>query len=352
MIRVLHIIPDGAVGGGNVNVGRLARSLDGRADCSFLMPQDSAQSVISLFPQDKALIGAYGSKGHPLNIARAVRKVAEGFDIIHAQGTRAAVGLVLARPFLTQKTVYTVRGYHGLRNPDLFKLKILLEKMLGRAMHHVVHVSQADHELGKTHGAFGDNAIVIPNGIELPAKITSRRSTDILFLGRLVYQKDPQSFARMVAYLPPELIVELAGEGNLGNETRALLSKNASTVNILGAVQHDEAMQAMGRARIMVMTSRWEGLPTTAIEATMMGTAVYGYHIDSLAEVLGETAETCLITERDPAALANLVKRALLTGEAEAVAQAQQKRSIAIYDARKMGKSYNDLYRAIVTQQK
>lgn len=352
MIRVLHIIPDGAVGGGNVNVGRLARSLQGRADCSFLMPQDSAQAVISLFPQDKALMGDYGSKGNPLDIAKAVRKLADGFDIIHAQGTRAAVGLMLARPFLKQKTVYTVRGYHGLRNPDRFNLKILLEKILGRSMDRVVHVSKADHDLGRAHGAFGDNAVIIPNGIEIPADTAEPRTTDVLFLGRLVYQKDPQSFARMAAHLPPHLSVELVGDGDLGDETWSILSESASAVTLLGAVQHASAMQAMGRARIMVMTSRWEGLPTTAIEATMMGTAVYGFHIDPLAEVLGETADTCLVTERDPKTLAKHVTHALESGEAETIAQAQKAWSTATYDAAKMGESYNALYQAMMAQQK
>jgi glycosyltransferase involved in cell wall biosynthesis len=103
----------------------------------------------------------------------------------------------------------------------------------------------------------------------------------------------------------------------------------------------------MKRARIVVLTSRWEGLPTVAIEAMLHGALPVGFDIPALREVLGPGADA-LLTPSKPDALAALLSH-LLDDEA-----LRHEKSTALfnwarsrYDANRMAARYSEIYRRL-----
>ncbi|WP_165790930.1 glycosyltransferase family 4 protein [Pleomorphomonas carboxyditropha] len=351
-MRVLHVIPDGTLGGGNVNVARLASVLPDSIENHFLIPSDSTEAVRTLFPSEFIHVGAYNSRGNPLAIARAIRvEGADRFQLIHAHGTRAATGTMLARYLGVKASIlYTVRGYHGLYNPGCFGLRIYLESLLSQYFDMVIFVSEADRAIGEVRRLKYRQTRLIPNGINLGEITSNLRDIDVIFVGRLVYQKNPEAFIESVAILGPMSTVHLVGDGELEEQVEALIEAKALRVTRHGQLSHHDTIALMARARVLVMTSRWEGLPTTAIEAPLAGAAVVGFDIPSLREVLGETANESLVPGRDTAALGEKIAKLLKGQFAERLGELQKKRMAQEYNPRLMADRYEDAYITLAGQ--
>lgn len=352
-MTILHVVPDDALGGGAVNVARLMRAAAGRDEAQLaLIPSNADARLRDLYADLPHETGAFRGRGALPEMARAIGGAAGKGDLVHAHGTRAAlaaslVGLV--RPDL--RLVYTVRGFHGLAQPGPFGVRVKLEHWLARRMHATAFVSAADAALARKAGLRHRGPVaVVENGVPLPevsAPADRPRDIDVLFVGRLVTQKHPEAFVDAAARLPGAPRIVMIGAGELAAEVdaRAAAAGLAAFERIDG-LGHAEVLARMARARILVMTSRWEGLPTVAIEALLSGCLVAGFDIPPLAEVLEADAPD-LLTPHDPGALAERLV-ALLADEPGRAARAARLGAAAKlrFDPARMAERYAALYAA------
>jgi glycosyltransferase involved in cell wall biosynthesis len=130
-----------------------------------------------------------------------------------------------------------------------------------------------------------DKVMTLANGVEAPAwsggRLRARRDLElpedapvILFLGRLVEQKEPAVLLRALSLLRstrPDALVLLAGEGPLRGE----LEREAGALELGGRVQFLGNRSDVGRllaaADVLAMPSRFEGLPLAVLEAMATG---------------------------------------------------------------------------------
>lgn len=350
-MTIWHVAPDGALGGGAVIMARLLRELtaDGQGGHMALIPRNTDPDMAALFDGLPVQRGFYDGRANPLIFARAIAAHARRGDVIHAHGARAAMAGALARliqPGLT--LIYTVHGFHGLAQPGPFGLRARLERLLARVCDGVIFVSAADRDLARAHGLRHKGlAEVIENGVDAPmVPAHAPKDIDVIFVGRLVTQKFPEAFVETAALLPPGLTIEMIGDGELAPTVDALIAARGAPVARPGALPRDETLAHLARAKLLVMTSRWEGLPTAAIEAGMSRAAVAGYRIDPLAEILGDQADACL-TPADPAALAATIE-GLLADDARraALADALHDRTRALYAPARMAARHREFYAA------
>ncbi|MFT4792838.1 MAG: glycosyltransferase involved in cell wall biosynthesis [Paracoccaceae bacterium] len=352
-MTIWHVAPDGALGGGAVIMARLVRELSTDAPGAHmaLIPRNADPDMAALFDGLPVQRGWYDGRANPLIFARAIAAHARRGDVIHAHGTRAALAGALARliqPGL--KLIYTVHGFHGLAQPGPFGARAKLERVLARVCNGVVFVSSADRDLARAHGLKHKGlAWVIENGVDAPDIAQGApKDIDVIFIGRLVRQKHPEAFVETAALLPPGLTIEMIGDGELATEIDALIAAQTAPILRPGALPRGDTLARLGRAKLLVMTSRWEGLPTAAIEAGMSRAAVAGYRIAPLAEILGDQSDACL-TPPDPAALANVVKGLLADDtQRETLADALHDRCRARYAPARMAGRHRALYAAVM----
>ena len=155
-----------------------------------------------------------------------------------------------------------------------------------------------------------------------------RRDRTILFVGRVVANKGTDAFVASCADALPLLpgwsacIIgadRFAPGGKPTAFERALHpSARAAGVAMLGYLPHAEVMQAMARAAILVVPSRWtEPFGMTALEGAACGAALVCSMRGGLRRVVGEAA---LVADPDaPGALAAAIVR--LAGDAALRAQ-------------------------------
>lgn len=167
---------------------------------------------------------------------------------------------------------------------------------------------------------------VLPNGLPLaempPPLPMPDRERRILFVGRLVPEKGPDSFIAACARALPALPgwrAAIVGARRFGESSdspfvRALRQQAAAAgVEMLGFRDNAETLQLMVRAAIVVVPSRWhDPFPRVAQEALACGAALITSGRGGLPEATGEAALTA--DPDDPEALAQAILR--LAGDA------------------------------------
>lgn len=136
----------------------------------------------------------------------------------------------------------------------------------------------------------------------------------IVGMGRLTRQKDfatlIRAFARVSRTMPARLIV--LGEGEDRGDLEALCRQLgvAADVDLPGFVANPYAL--LSRARLFVLSSRWEGLPGALIEALACGARVVSTDCPSgPREILDDGRYGQLVPVEDEAALADAMRAAL-----------------------------------------
>lgn len=120
---------------------------------------------------------------------------------------------------------------------------------------------------------------VIPNGIPMEnfrfGFDTPGSIMQVLFVGRLVDQKDPITFikaCKLINDLNIPVHFTLIGDGNLKSVIEKLILKlNIENIEILGKVSQSRVFMAYEQAHVLVMPSREEAMALVTLEAVSSG---------------------------------------------------------------------------------
>jgi glycosyltransferase involved in cell wall biosynthesis len=144
--------------------------------------------------------------------------------------------------------------------------------------------------------------LVIPNGIDR-SKIedeASRPITDVkiptvqnilLFVGRLHEQKGIDVLIaqgdRILGELPSHDLV-IVGDGPWSSQVESYRQRSihASRIHVLGHRQDVAAW--MKRSQLVILPTRYEGMPNVILEAMSLGRAVVTTDVEGVAELLGD----------------------------------------------------------------
>jgi glycosyltransferase involved in cell wall biosynthesis len=160
---------------------------------------------------------------------------------------------------------------------------------------------------------------VLPNPAppipELPGREALRRELELdgptlAFAGRLGPQKSLDVALAAVAELP-DVTLLVAGDG----PDRAALERRAHELGVdgrarfLGSVPRDGVLRLFRAADASVLSSSWENLPHTVLEALAVGSPVIATAVGGVPEVVHDGENGLLVPPRDPHALARAIRR-------------------------------------------
>lgn len=193
-------------------------------------------------------------------------------DIIHLHSSKAGVIGRCAFNGKSAKVFYTPHGYSFLmRDQSVLKRNIykMIEYFFAKKNCTTISCSQGEHNetLNLSQNAvYVDNGINIENLEELLQTISvSSKETEhkVFTLGRICYQKNPELFNKLAEAFP-QITFLWIGDGEL----RHLLT--APNIKVTGWLQREEALKVSADSDIFVLTSLWEGLPISLLEAMYM----------------------------------------------------------------------------------
>ncbi|HUF29403.1 MAG TPA: glycosyltransferase family 4 protein, partial [Gemmatimonadaceae bacterium] len=199
---------------------------------------------------------------------------------------------------------------------------------------------------------------MIPNGVDTDFFVPRRGSEGggvctIVFVGRLIPEKGGDLLlhaASLCAARGHAFRVSICGEGPDLPRLRAIVDSSGleDVVAFHGTLEGQALPQAMQRAEIAVVPSRWdEPFGLTAVEAMSCGLAVVAADVGGLGPIVNEAGLT--FPREDAAALASHIER-LIADPALRRELGRAGRALAIrkYDWRRMGGAYLRLYRELI----
>lgn len=352
---VLQAVADGRLGGGTTHVLQLIETLKRELPVEVhLVTQAGSPALVEARRRGAAVHGLdfFASRLDPRlwwRLARLVKRLRPA--LIHAHGARAALPITGATG--GGKLLYSVHGYHLVGKPDgLRQLAIRVERRCSARADLTIFVSEHDRALAERFGILGPSSRchTIRNGIDLDALPEPKRADDRVlgFLGRLSPEKNPLATLDVLSRLHDDgyrLVV--IGDGPLLGEMqqRALALGLQERVEFRGSLPRPQALVELSRCGVLLVPSRWEGLPLAPLEAMAMGVPVVASAVGGIPEIIEHERTGFLIEGCEPELYAGAIRR-LADGELRAgmIAQAREVVS-ARFSWATAQRAYLDLYR-------
>jgi glycosyltransferase involved in cell wall biosynthesis len=333
-IKILEMIDQPFLGGGQINLLSLAKSLDRDRFEISVCSRGKGPLVDAL---DEARVPhfpvAFSKRVHK-GIVNEIVALLDSFhfDILHTHGGVAGLfgRWATRRCARTPKVVHTLHGIHYLhyRNFVLKYLYIYLEKYLSRFTDAVIFVSDADRERGRRfHLIPEDKIVLIKNGINFDvfdSEVSKKEGREKLGIdssvpvvgsvARLHRQKGlPYLFqaAKKIKESMPETAVWIVGGGSLKTKLQELGKRLdlEDTVHLLG--ERKDVAQLLSRFDVFVLPSLWEGLPYSLLEAAALAKPVVATDINGVREIVQNGKTGLLVPAKDPEQLAQAIVRLL-----------------------------------------
>ena len=226
---------------------------------------------------------------------------------------------------------------------------------LAQRTERIIGVSHAVRDALVRLGHPADKCTVVLNGIDLTRWHDGlpwhQREDAIVMPARFAAQKDHFTLIRAAALLAQQglhPVVYLAGEGKSSWRTRAerLVQELGlqAQVRFLGHVNDMPAL--LGRVKLCVLATHWEGLGLGIIEGMAAGCCGIGSDVEGMQEILTVPGTGFLVPHEDPAALAaTIAERLMNSDETARVAAAGQQHARTMFDRERMRREYLALFR-------
>ena len=265
---------------------------------------------------------------------------------------------------LARKKLPALLQVSGIRVADPSRWRQLLERNAAKRWNHTACVSQDVATFCANRLRLGQETItVIPNGIDAEQYANNRTDrttildTDsdrrwLLTIGRLENQKGLDWLLKLAPTLlrqAPQHDLVIVGDGSqrFRLEQRALQSGIADRVHFLG--WRPDIPQLLGAADLLLLPSRWEGMPNVLLEAMASSLPVVALPVQGVEQILGDLGELQIARDSSPTTFIELISHLLGDSDLQASLGRQNRgRILANFTITQMVKQYSDLYRQLL----
>lgn len=312
-LRVLHLGPDVAVGGGMPAVIRdlMGSPLAERHRFYFIATwrgRKPFSRVVVFARAAGGLVRWCASPGTRLvHVHTAMR------GSLYRKGVCVALARAMRRPVVLHLHVGAaeIAGFHSRLDP----VRRWFGGKVFALADRVISVSEAGARETERCFGFGDIAVV-PNPAPVVREIgpadNSGRPPGLLYLGGFEYAaKGGSVLARALGPMleqTPDLTVELAGPGAPPAEVEQLAAVSPR-IKWLGWLNDADKLGAFSRCAIFVLPSVSEGLPVALLEAMSHGRAIVATRVGGVPATLTDDVDALLVQPGDPDALREAVLR-------------------------------------------
>lgn len=271
-MKVLHILSSNKFSGAENVVCQIISMFDNDIEMAYCSPdgpikETLANKNITFIPLEKLNLK---------NIKKAVKEFKP--DIIHCHDFKA----IILGSFI--KNVYKVGHIHTNKvEMHSFNLKSILVKHFFKKFDQLVWVSTSSYAEFYFKNKVATKSSILPNIISVEKLISNAnlsddtKNYDVLYLGRMCYEKDPIRLATILASLiktNPTIKCGVIGDGYMMEDFKNAL-KNYEVegkIDVLGFMSNP--YKILQSSKCLLMTSNLEGTPMCAIEAISLGVPV------------------------------------------------------------------------------
>jgi len=281
-----------------------------------------------------------------------------GYDIAHSQSNKWFTNACLNSRNNLSGWIHTYHSLYAFEEDfpqGLMKWQINANKeLLEIAPKADVRISVSHWLHDYLEEKYDIQTIVIPNGVDIDACNVARsqdfieryRIKDfILFVGYISEVKNPSLFIELASMMPEKKFV-MIGRG-LQQESLKTVYDGSLPSNIipLGELNHSDTLNAMSASKILVMTSKREGLPTVLLEAMSLGKPTVAPAHTGCKEVIHDDRFGFLF---EPDSLDDLEKKTRIALESSAVGENARERVRMNYNMKTLVSKIDDIYASLM----
>jgi glycosyltransferase involved in cell wall biosynthesis len=251
----------------------------------------------------------------------------------------------------------------GFRVSDPTTWRQHTERLFARRAARVVCVSDSVAEFARQKvGVPAQKVVVIPNGVagdahaQVPPADLRRlgipaAAPTIACIARLTEQKGVDRLIRAVPEILrrlPDHHVLLVGDGPQRSPLQQLATRLGVATRVHFAGWQPDTLSILKSCRILVLPSRWEGMPNVLLEAMACGLPVVSTRTDGVAQALGPLLESQTVSEGTPQALAE--KAVTICGDRtlrEHLGAENQRRAVREFSLDNMIAQYERLFESL-----
>ncbi len=317
MLRVLHVDPERAWGGGEVQVLALVRELAARdvastiaADPAGVLARTAAERRVPVVPLRVA-------NSADVRAAFRLRGLVAGFDVVHFHTARAHALAPLCRRTGTRLIVTRRMDYVPAGGP-------YVRYLYNHAVDAVIAISEGVRTALVRVGVRPERIHVVPSGIDAERFVAPPAARDavraawgigddqvlVVAVGALEARKGHAVLLEAARRLAPSALgirYVICGSGREGAALAALAASLDGAVRFAGF--QDDVARCLAAADIVAMPSLQEGLGVAALEAMAAGRPVVASRVGGLAEAVVHEETGLLVPPADPGALAAALAR-------------------------------------------
>lgn len=287
-MKVMHVLNSRIYSGAEKVVCQIIkafRSVD-NVEMVYCSPDSD---IVRQMLQEQDVIYLPMEKMSVKELSRVIRQ--EKPDVIHAHDMRASFFSALCCgkiPLVSHihNNAYDARGLSP---------KTIAYLLAGFKAKKILWVSNSSYEGYAFHKFFAKKSSVLYNIID-EEQILDKKAQDgntydydMIYVGRLTYQKDPQRLMCLCARLKelrPNLNVAIVGTGELEQEVKELCRELGIEENVHFLGFQPNPIKMVADSKAMILTSRWEGTPMCALEAMALGTPVVSTPSDGMKDIV------------------------------------------------------------------
>jgi len=230
------------------------------------------------------------------------------YHVVHCHSTKAGIlGRLSASKMKTDKIIYTVHGYWPIFQYEGIKRKmaILLERYLAKKTTNLVLISKSDIDLSKKMKIGSEdkyrliyNKITvekdkIKKGI-LRKELNINQNTKIIGnVSRVDNQKNPFLFvdiAKEFLKNNDNTLFVWVGDGKLREQAINYVKKLNLEGNVKFIGFRENGIDYMNDFDLLLLTSNWEGVPITILEAIELNIPILSTDVGGIKEIIGESS--------------------------------------------------------------
>jgi glycosyltransferase involved in cell wall biosynthesis len=306
--------------------------------------QGNVYDLISKFSLESEVHLAVGSEGHltedvcvlgiPVhiipNLTRSIKLLGDYYaikefvavirkikpDIIHAHSSKAGVIARIAGWLTKTPVAFTAHGW-GF-TPGTPKLRrsvaLIAERSLASLSAKLICVSESDRQLALRCNVGNEKSLtVIRYGIEnanVSTPALAQQPPKLIMVARFNEQKDQETLLKAIAQLnDADFHLDLVGSG-VSLEFCQQLAKSLGILNKVSFLgDRRDVPELLAKAQIFILSTHYEGLPISILEAMRAGLPVIATSVNGIPEEIENGKTGLLVPRQDVDALAEALSK-------------------------------------------
>ena len=366
-IRILEMIDDATVGGGQVHVLLLAKYLDKKIfEVEVACPPDGflpdelkriGIKVVPLITNNILRLKTY------LNTIKILRQ--GNYDVLHTHGGTSGFWGRTASFYLRSPRI-KIHTYHGIHYVHMQRVKsklfLLVDRMLCKNTNRIISVCESDYKNSlKLKISVPEKLVLIYNGIEIDKySVMSERdkirakfkvpADKFVFgnIGRLNIQKGQEYLIEAFSKVHrnyPDTLLWIVGSGEEEAKLKNMVANFSLENFVMFLGDQKNIVEIFSAIDVFILPSLWEGMPLALLESMAAGKAVIGTSVDGITEIIGDMQNGLLIPPKNTEMLANAMEKILLDKHLRNLISENAKKTIlkkysAQFTAEQIGKIY------------